>query len=71
MTGRKKKVRDRRPVVPGAPHPSGRPRHTETIRGLGFYRIPRDEPLIPGLRRPLLPNAIGFTVDFISSDDDE
>jgi hypothetical protein len=52
-------------------HPSGRPvARSRTVR-LPITREPPDEPLTPGLRRPVATCAIGFHVDAIPDDDDD
>lgn len=53
----------------GRPHPSGRPRRNEPTALLPIVRIPRDEPLTPGLRWQGI-DAIGFTARIGAGDDE-
>jgi hypothetical protein len=52
-------------------HPSGRPIREQIIKRLSFTRTPFDEPLTPGLRKPPIANAIGFTARLAGDPDDE
>jgi hypothetical protein len=51
-------------------HPSGRPIHHPRLRRLSIPRPPHDEPLTPGLRRPIRSEAIGFIHKFGHDEDD-
>lgn len=53
-------------------HPSGRPvREDVTEKGHGFYRIPPDEPLTPGLRPGRnRTSAIGFHLNIRPDEED-
>lgn len=60
-----------RPVhLPGLAHPSGRPDHRRPWGARSILRVPHDEPLTPGLRRPQRVEAIGFWVDGAADYDD-
>ena len=55
-------------MIDRKPHPSGRPIRKEFVKRLSFSRVPYNEPLTPGLRKPQPTNAIGFTAELFSSD---
>jgi len=47
-------------------------RHRIVKHPIPITRIPHEEPLTPGLRRPEQnTNAIGFTANIVENDDDE
>lgn len=53
-------------------HPSGDPIHRRVVKDARpIRRIPPDEPLVPGLRRPSLVSAIGFHHIRVDDDQDE
>jgi hypothetical protein len=52
-------------------HPSGRAIARSRYVRLPITREPPDEPLTPGLRRPVATSAIGFHVDAMPDADDD
>ena len=49
-------------------HPSGRPIRRQDIRKTNYPRVPYNEPLVPGLRKYNLIEAIGFTSNLLEND---
>lgn len=57
---------------PKGAHPSGRPIIERRIVSPGWARVPRDEPLTPGLRKQRTDTyAVGFTAHFGGEEDCE
>ena len=56
---------------PEMQHPSGRPVVREKRGTISRTNIPHHEPLTPGLQRGDLQEAIGFTANLISNDEDD
>lgn len=52
-------------------HPSGKPIRTRGYVRLPIPRLPPDEPLTPGLRRPWRTEAIGFGIATTNDRDDD
>lgn len=67
--------RKREPHKPFKPkglrHPSGRPLRKQQRGVVSRPRFVETEPLTPGLRKEEGVEAIGFTVDLLSGDDEE